>query len=211
MTSQSPYSQNMAPPPTAPAAPTDQSKWPTVIGVIAIVLGAGAGLMGCAGLAMLPFYGQIMEGMGTIDPRLIEAQRESMPITVPLGILTALAAFLLLFAGIATLCRRVSCRRLSLIWAPIKIVLTLANSVASYSPMVTSFELGGGARGATGIPTDAAQVIVAIIVVITVLWGWALPVFMLIWFSRGHIREEVDSWREQAEPPYGTFPPQPQP
>jgi hypothetical protein len=28
------------------------------------------------------------------------------------------------------------------------------------------------------------------------IWGFALPVFMLIWFSRGKIKHEVAEWSE---------------
>ena len=37
-------------------------------------------------------------------------------------------------------------------------------------------------------------------VIIGLLWGWALPVFFLIWFSRAGVRSEVRSWSDEQIP-----------
>ena len=39
-------------------------------------------------------------------------------------------------------------------------------------------------------------------VLIGVLWGWALPVFLFIWFSRKKIRTETAGWAAPTGQPY---------
>ncbi len=44
------------------------------------------------------------------------------------------------------------------------------------------------------IGTTAMQGFAAVGVVFALLWGLALPVFMLIWFARRTIKEQVAQW-----------------
>ena len=34
--------------------------------------------------------------------------------------------------------------------------------------------------------------------VLGIVWGWALPIFMLIWFSRRKIKAEIAQWGQPA-------------
>ncbi len=37
-----------------------------------------------------------------------------------------------------------------------------------------------------------------VIFVFAIVWGWALPIFMLIWFSRRKIKAEIAQWGRPA-------------
>ena len=58
-------------------------------------------------------------------------------------------------------------------------------------------QLGQMVRQNPGLPGPAsgfATIAVFAGLGVSILWGWALPTFMLIWFSRGHIRDEIATW-----------------
>lgn len=40
-----------------------------------------------------------------------------------------------------------------------------------------------------------------VIFVFAIVWGWALPIFMLIWFSRRKIKAEIAQWGRLASAP----------
>jgi len=45
-----------------------------------------------------------------------------------------------------------------------------------------------------GVFGTVMAIIGPMILVFAIVWGWALPIFMLIWFSRRKIKAEIAQW-----------------
>ena len=159
--------------------------WHKVIGIISIVL-ASLGIV-CTPISM---------GMNAMNP----AQKEAMKMfpdwwrnyQVFSSFLGVAFAILLLVAGISLCRRRPAARTLHLIYAGVALVMCIIGTLAAVSLMNTdSTPMGMRAGMMIGF-------------VFGFLFGSAYPVFLLIWFLRARIRDEVASWpRTQAQSPAG--------
>lgn len=190
-------------PPTQPGEmylPQQPSAWPKVIGIIAIVLGALGVLGGCMGLASTLFvdtFKGVLEDMmpsgqpSPLEP--LEAVYEHKGWMIVTQFLTMGAAVLLLFVGIGLLKRAAWSARAAMYWAVIKMAVVVPGAVLAYmankAQLATMAEQGGGFVG-----SGLVEAIGAASIGLSVVWGWALPVFVLIWFSRAKIKAEVAGW-----------------
>lgn len=185
------------------------SQWPKVIGVLAIVFGVLGAIGGlCAGLGALStdILKKIMS-MAPQQPGVDQtAQLDVAAQYQGLSLLNAFAtvsiAVLLIFGGAQLLKRQSVSRTTLLVWAVVKIVAVVAGSVLAFVIQQKQMELAIQQMnaGSTTAPIPAAgimKLIGAFGIGIAVLWGWALPVFLLIWLNRGKIKQEVAGWGQK--------------
>jgi hypothetical protein len=187
-----------------------QRVWPSVIGVIMIIFGAGGVLSTCIGgvfyaslpgiLTMLRKAVEKSPGQG-MEPTI--AQFEVMaqwriPI-IAISALLFIIALILLWGGIKVLKRQRSGVALSVTWAISKIVVTVPGVWINHRMTVEMFQAMGEASETSAGPQMAGlfgmmEGLGAIGTGFSVLWGWSLPVFVLIWFARRKVRDEVRGW-----------------
>ncbi len=180
--------------------PLPKPKWPTVVGIISICLGALGLLSGAWSLVRGGKYRQFSaSGAGQVDYRSVF---DSLPAWVgQLQMVNQAAnvvmAAMLLVGGIMLLKHVPAGRLLHLLYAALAIpscivagVLVdyimrgMQSEVFSQSPHAPPPELTGMAVGITRFAAFAG-----------VLLGMAYPTFLLIWLNRKRVREHVKSWR----------------
>jgi hypothetical protein len=199
--------------------------WSKVIGIISIVLGAlGVVAQGCgiAGVVAMPLMAEPMreaakqaaaQGGGNAagaaemeqQAAMFDAMAQYAPLVIGSGVLNMICAVLLIVAGIQLLKRRVSGRTLHLAYAGLRTVGVLFSLVPGWLMHVAQMEAmqasgvamppGLGAGFMTGMGVAG--------LVLGAVWGLVYPVFIVVWFMRGKIREQVSAWEgEQAR--FGT-------
>jgi hypothetical protein len=202
-----PSSENpfASPPPVPPAHVPDaavvqpQTTWPAVVGIIAIVLGSFGILGGCWGAVSTVFLADVMSEMiGEADPNSAMVFEQMQKHKAWFLVFSfgggALAAWLLV-TGIGILRRRSWAPSSAMCWAVAKMFLVVGQVVFNYQIQQEQFaamNVGGNA------PFDMGQfgrVIGLFSLAFGVIWGWALPVFLLIWFRRESIRAETEAWK----------------
>ncbi len=171
-------------PPTEPGdAPERRSRWPTVIGIIAVVFGALGVFDECLDQVSNMFFaslGDSTQGMSEEDKAEFEAMRQyAVPTVIMTVVGTVLSAWLLV-AGIGVLRRRPWSRGAAVGWAVAKILYTIPLSVLGYFIIKAQFE--------------AMEPIWAAVWGCSTLWAWALPLFLIIWFRRAPVKTEVERW-----------------
>ncbi len=192
-----PQFQPFAVPPDQPSemrAPQEASTWPTVIGVIAIVLGAGGVLSNLVGAAMpfiIDLLGEAMSGLGDAT---LEVAKEQMAWTVASSLLSVLVAAVLLAAGIGLVKRRAWSLRLARGWAVVRCVFVVIGAGMAYKMGEAQFEAMAGQSGLGSLPEWFVELLVPLAVVISLAWGWAFPVLILIWLGRAKIKAETGLW-----------------
>lgn len=164
-------------PPGAPLGPPRRPGWATAIGVISVVL-AGMGLI-CTpiSLAMQDLLPKLMPGAPIIDIRDYYPEWYGTYYTIMIFVGLALAV-LHLAGGITVLRKHTLARALYLTWAGANLVLTVINIVISLAFMDLS----------------SAPRTVRIATIIGIPVGLAYPVFLLIWFNRAKIKQQVSAW-----------------
>lgn len=187
-----------AAPPTQPflrPAATKPPGWPSVLGVIAIVLGALGALGGVWGAAAPTVLRAVSRDIPEMESAALDAAEALGAWTIPLAMLTGGLAVLLLVAGIGLVRRRRWSRNAFRAWAVLKIALVATSAVlASFVQQQTFETMQGTDPTAPGMPAAAITVMTVSTVVFTLLWGWALPIFALVWFARRKIGEHVATW-----------------
>jgi len=191
-------------PPVAVAPPTQpgmvsvpqqgETGWPKVIGIIAIVLGSLGVLGGMYGVVSPLLLGWMADMMPPGQATSLAVIQE-FSIWVVFGSLLGLAvATWLLFGGIALVKRRRSSRKICLGWAVVKMVFVVANTVASFAMAESQMEAMAQDPNLPPLPAGFASGMAIFGAGFGVCWGWALPVFMLIWFSRSNIKSQMALW-----------------
>lgn len=193
----------MTPPTDAGAIPPRRSTWPMVIGIIATILGSLAALGGCFGIGSSLFLDQFMSLVPQgEDAEMTSAMQGLKPAMIISASLTMVVAIVLLIGGIGLLRRRAWGRRTCMTWAGLKMVLVVCNSVLSYIFQQAQFQAmvedPNMAGNMPGFLPALMQAMGAVGLVFGLIWGWALPIFMLIWFSRRKIKAEVAQWGRPA-------------
>jgi hypothetical protein len=183
-----------------------------VIGIIAIVFGACAALAGLWGMVSPLLVGAMYDAMPPgVNTAQMKVAQEWTAYTVPLAGLTTLAAVLLLIAGVGLTMRKAWSPRLCISWAVLKMLIVLVNAGLGVVMMREVFSAMEDDPAMAGVPAGLMGGVAIGASAVGVIWGWALPVFMLIWFSRRKIKGQVAEWRSAAPtafdnppPPYGT-------
>lgn len=185
-------------PPTRPGAAwavPAESSWPKVIGIIAIVLGSLGILGGVYGVFTPQLLGFFESLMPPGQEGGFEALEQHAGWTVATSLVGMAVAALLLVGGIGLAKRRPGSVAMCRVWSVLKIVLVLVNSAVAYRLMLTQFDaMGQSGPGAMPMGPGFGKVIAMFGVVVGLAWGWALPVFLLIWLGRGKIKAETSGW-----------------
>ncbi len=192
-------------PPTAPSPvqPTERPRvWPTTIGVISIVLGSLGIIGGCWGVVSPTFMGALSEQMPQGSIQGAETMAKHAGMYAVSGGAGMMVATLLLIAGIGMLRRRpwsVSANRW---WAVLKMLLVVgqvAFAILIQDEVVA--EITRNDPNAAAMGAGFVSVAVGIGFAFVLLWGWAYPVFLLIWLSRRGVKAETASWQRGDDQP----------
>ncbi len=169
-----------------------------MIGVIAIVLGALGCLQGLwsvvgslvsdAFLSMMP--ANAMPEMEAMQDVL----RRARPGTIVLGLLVLAVAVLLIVGGARLLGRRPQGARLLVTYAWLRLPVVLLSAGFAYWQQKAMFEAMQQMQGGGGMPANLSGAMAFGQAAFVALWGAAWPVFLLIWFGRGKIKDEVAGW-----------------
>ncbi|MCH8253382.1 MAG: hypothetical protein IID36_13120 [Planctomycetes bacterium] len=190
----------MAPGPIPQAHPT--SRWPKVIGIIAIVLGSLGALGGCVGMfgpMFTDMIKEVAEGQpGTAATVVqLELAAEWATWTIVQSICGLAVGVVLILAGVGLLKRRGWGPKATISWAVLKMLLVVGTSVIAYGQAKAVFDLMADDPNLQNLPQGMmafGSVFTMIFLGLNAVWGWALPVFMLIWFSRSKIKAETAQW-----------------
>lgn len=170
------------------------SAWPTVLGILAIVFG-GFGVLGGAWGVVLPF---VADRLADIAPQMqphVTLQREAWTgWRMVISISSILAASLLLFGGISLVRRRHRAASLLFIWSVVKVVLILAGVGLQFA--IQPQAIDQAAAQLPNLPGGRGLLYggVAVGIACGLIFQLAGPVFLLVWFRRGVIKEEVATW-----------------
>ena len=184
-------------PPTQPGSlPVPQPEgWPTVIGVIAIVLGALGAIGGLWGLVAPAVMGNVLAAAPAVQRTSLAIMRKWHGWTLTAALLGMGLAILLFTVGIGLLRRQRWSRKAGLIWAGLKMVLVVATSVMGSIIQREMFDfMSRQSTSAPAMSVRAQELMPALTLFAGLLWGWGLPVFLLIWFSRRKIKDGVAAW-----------------
>ncbi|MCU0689689.1 MAG: hypothetical protein MUE97_08120 [Phycisphaerales bacterium] len=220
-------------PPTMPGAlPPALPAWPKVIGIISIVLGSlGVVGQGCgiAGAVAMPMMAAPMreaakqaaaqaaaqgaaQGGGNAaaaqmeqQVAMFDAMGQYTPLLVGSGVLNIICAVLLIVAGIQLLKRLPSGRTLHLAYAGLRTVAVLFAIVPGWLMHVAQMEAmqASGMAMPPGLGAGFMTGMGVVGIVLGVVWGLAYPAFVVVWFMRGTIREQVAAWGQGWGPGFG--------
>ena len=196
----------MTPPTDAGAIPPKPSSWPMVIGVIAIIFGSLATLQGCMGLGWPLVAGLFTSVMPEDQAEMMNTTEPLMPLMIISAGLTMVIAIVLLIGGIGLTKRSPGSPKTCRIWAGSKMLLVVYASIVGYlvqqaqmEAMQRMLEDDPNTAGAMpGIIGTIMAIVGPLFLVFAIIWGWALPIFMLIWFSRRKIKAEIAQWGRPA-------------
>jgi hypothetical protein len=162
--------------------------------VISIVFGAGGILMSLYGMAM-PYIVRFAEDVAPkapIDP--FAADTKWMWWLVGIHAVGVLAAIALLVGGIGPIRRRAWAARTIVMWAIAR--LPIAAGIAAVTFLMQRDQYRAMSQGtSTPMPAAFGDIMSSVVLVLTLGWYSALPVFMLIWFCRKPVRATVAKWR----------------
>ena len=153
---------------------------------------------------MIPFTRKTMEpsvtddaGMEKLDAYMEKMTSLSMMSAVILGTL----ALLLLIGGILLLKQKKIAPTLLMVWAALKMVAGGFLNYKNYLLMQDQFAILSPTAGVEGLGAAEAEAISNITsisamigLIVGTLWLMAFPIFLLIWFNRRKIKEEIRGW-----------------
>jgi amino acid transporter len=197
---QTPSGPAMAPPTDyqEPFLQPQSSNWPKIIGIIAIVFGAVASLFGVLGLLAQLMVDKLAEVVPDEQKEAMTASMQNQGMNILSTVLQLGAAVLLIVGGVKLLGRKRSGVSICRAWAVLKILVVILASVISYSAVKAQMEMiqNDPELANAQMPQGFFDAAAGFGMACGALWGFALPVFMLIWFSRGKIKHEVAEWSE---------------
>ena len=195
----------MTPPTELGDMPARPSTWPTVIGIIAIVFGSLGALGACATLvitALAPWFSGFVEDMPVQQAQFEVTRRFMVPMLISLMVGTPLSVWLLV-AGIGLVRRRPWSRTASVGWALAKVLYVIPASVLNYVVNKATIEAMEQAAADSGQAMPGGFLVFmeslgAVGMGCGLVWSWALPIFMIVWFLRTPVREEVERWAAES-------------
>ena len=184
------YEPRMAPPtqPGLTPRPPRTSGWPNVVGTIAIVFGA-LGTLGGAWAIVAPVFVERMTSLVPGQEASMAAMKKWAAWSLVSALVTLATATILLAGGIGLVKRARWGVIATRIWVFVKIALVATSAGLGYAMQQDTLR----AMPQQGFPMSGESLTI-VGLAFSVLWGWTLPVFMLIWFSRERIRNEVAGW-----------------
>ena len=190
------YEPRVAPPtqPNTTPRPPRTSGWPNVVGTIAIVFGA-LGTLGGVWAIVAPVF---VERMTSLVPgqEASMALMKNWPGWLLVNALAVIVTAAILLAGGIGLVKRARWGVIATrIWVFVKIALVATSAGLGYAMQQDTLR----AMPQQGFPMSGES-LTFVGLAFSVLWGWTLPVFMLIWFGRERIRNEVAGWNGRRSP-----------
>ncbi|MHC5113503.1 MAG: hypothetical protein ACYTGP_03635 [Planctomycetota bacterium] len=193
---------NPVPASYAPAPEATPPAWPIVIGIIGIVFGALGAFGGCLSAGMTAFAGTLADMMPPGQEATFAALEQYGPVLIGMYLGALVLAVLLLVGGIGLVRRRPWSIPTCIAWAILKMAFVIfaafvnyLNSRAQLEATQQQFESDPN-MPSINFPDWLVESASMIAGVFGLLWGWALPVFMLIWFARRNVKEHIRSWGE---------------
>lgn len=198
-------------PPMEPFVRPERPTWAGTIGWISVVLG-GLGILSNTCGAFAPLLSKAMQGFmqsmmknaPQADVSQFEAQmavqQKYAPWMVSLGVLSLLASIGLLSAGIKLLKQRTETVAWHRAWAVCRLALVVVGMMVAFKVQSESMAAASAASGA-GAQAAAARfgAIAGLVgVILSGLWGAIWPVFVLIWFARPRVNEQIRLWTPSA-------------
>lgn len=193
-----------------------KSQWPSVVGIIGIVL-ASLGLLtnacGAIYAAIVLISGKVLMGPagpgagGAEIEKLVEASTmRHAPLNAAVA-LAGLAASVWLLIGSIMLTKRSPRAAMLRWWSLLAIAFVLVATITqamqqselmSVMAAAAAKEAQAGSNASQAArATSMMNALSGFVVILTVLWGigrLVFPVFVLVWFSRGRIRDEMATW-----------------
>ena len=181
---QAPY----GPPGQTPGLPPRRSAWPTVIGYVSI---------GVAALFLLfALVGFVMQA-ASIGGAQARQFQENLPDwmrtwQIAAGFYTVVVYGVLILAGLVLLKRRPAARTLHFLYVVLAVIMTIANTWFT-AQMMEYLPAAGGPEMPPGFE-KAMKFGMLVGLVFSFVMGLAYPAFLVIWFCRGKIADEVRTW-----------------
>ncbi|MGH7132081.1 MAG: hypothetical protein ACREJO_09070 [Phycisphaerales bacterium] len=191
------------------------SAWPKVVGIIGIVV-SSMGLLTnvCGGIYYLvqgKFTSMMPQPPGgspgaEMNQAILDATAKYTPVNVAIAAVGSLVAAACLYGSILTLRRSPACMMMRW-WAIAAVIFiigaTIVQAIEQSEMMgvmaaeMTKASAAGTAPGMAG----AMNAMSGVAIVISALYGIARlvwPTFVLVWFCRPKVRDEIESWRVPA-------------
>ncbi len=187
-------------PPMMPGAvPPPHTVWPTVLGIIAIIMGSMGALQGVVALIMPLFADQFrkfgsMSGGGAVEFDMFAGVDEYGAWLTLSSVLTMVVGLLLILGGAMLAKRKRIAGSVILTWAAVKIMLVVGSTLLGFlinRAQMESLTLSPNAPPQMMSMMDAMAYVS---IVLGLCWGWVLPIFMIAWFVRPTIRGEMSTW-----------------
>lgn len=176
------------------------ANWPSVIGIIAIVLGSCASVGGLFTACSVLFYDVIAKIVP--DPSTLQVARDWASWTVGSGVVSSLLAIVLLVGGIQLLRRRPQAVLTLRIWAVLKVILAVVSSVMGVIIQQQQAEITAAqlAKAGPGMPFGSGWINAFAMVgmLFSCLWLLALPAFLLVWFQLRSVKADIAGWNRQS-------------
>ena len=185
-------------PPIARPAP----KWPKILGIIAVVFGAGGLLQGAfvpVSLAITRTQMRALAEPGTDEARVNSYLEMLTSISIYSAIASAILGAILLVGGILIIRHRRTGSPVLQIWAFLKIFIGGYLLFRSSALTRVQMELmmptdSPGSSQEAEMITNVTTYFMWVATAFGLLWLIALPVFFLVWFNRSRIREDLAAW-----------------
>jgi hypothetical protein len=193
--SQLPFEEGGAPPEETGSLET-ASRWPGAVGTISIILGSlGLACWGCMSIGTIA--GPWLQQMAPQEQRTPLPGGFQLFVQVFQQCGSAGLSFWLLFAGIGLVRRRPWSRMHHIAWSVAKILLILVTFVASFAFYPQALQQINDQFSKMKVQFTVTTAMLAVAGVVQMLFFLIWPVFLLIWFSRGAVKEEVAAWAEE--------------
>ncbi len=182
----------IAPPIFRGEAPRPVSSWPTVVGAICIVIAAVGILMYGVGV----LSGLIPGFMIQQDPAIAKVIADYRLATVLMNLGSLALAVTLLVGAIVLLLRKPWCTKVFRTYAILRLLYILPAGIVGYVMQRDMFQaMQSDPRfansGAAGMMASMGPAMALVGIAFNALWWSALPIFLLWWFSRKRIVEDI--------------------
>ena len=190
---------NITPPPTTAGVVRlrrEVSTWVKPIGIIAIVFGAGALCMNLLGIAAQFLTSTLAASANADISNAFAGQEKLLPWIMTASGLRMITDIMLVVTGALLLNRNPKGAQLSKLWGASKIFVVMIGCWVGFLAAQIQMEAANKNTQLSAMPMGGKYYEIGVLagIVMSALWGCALPVFMLVWFSRSKIKTEVANW-----------------
>ncbi|GJQ29519.1 MAG: hypothetical protein HBSAPP03_14030 [Phycisphaerae bacterium] len=174
--------------------------WPSPVGVFCLVWGT-LGLLGsCAGLAA-PLYMDVLKGVSPEMRGSFAAMEQHETLMYLYYAAALIMAGWLLWGGMLLFKRRARSVPVLWWWAVAEIPIGLAGIIFTYLMQIGQMNAMKGQAGnnpGAAVVQAMAGPMTVLTMIFTILYTWALPVFLLVWLRRASVRQGVARWFTQG-------------